>query len=180
MFGSLHNELIGSHTRNEWLKVLEDQEHRCIWCGCAITDVDEAKAAGVKLTRAEKATPDHIVPKSRKGVDFIWNIVAACQPCNEKRGSKLPGEFFRDRPAFARNVENRKTISTDITLTKGRDESGQPKVTEHLETSEFAAQCVRRLDAKMPTVPKPPSPVDYNERRRTLQKQLAEIEKKRA
>jgi HNH endonuclease len=180
MFGALNNELVGSHTRNEWLKVLEDQGHRCIWCGRSITDPDEAREAGIKLKREEKATPHHLVPKSRKGVDFIWNIVAACIPCNEVIHNRLPGEFLKDRPAFAHNVDNGKRLYIKVPLVKGRDGSGQIHTVSHLQISDFEAQALRHLKAKMPTVPKPPSPVDYNERRRTLQKQLAEIEKKRA
>jgi HNH endonuclease len=169
-FGALHNEVIGSHTRNEWLKVLEDQGHACIWCGRSITDLDEAKAAGVKLTRAEKATPEHIVPKSRRGVDFIWNIVASCYPCNEKRGNKLPGEFLRDRPAFNKPPVDKKKNSTRLSLVKGRDRSGQIEVTEHLEISNFAAQCVRSLDAKMPTIER--SDEWYRQRRKLLAEQV--------
>jgi 5-methylcytosine-specific restriction endonuclease McrA len=37
-------------------------------------------------------TVDHVVPRSRGGTSHWDNIVAACAPCNRKKGSKLPLE----------------------------------------------------------------------------------------
>lgn len=37
-------------------------------------------------------TIDHIVPKSRGGVDSWDNLVTACRRCNNKKGSRTPQE----------------------------------------------------------------------------------------
>jgi 5-methylcytosine-specific restriction endonuclease McrA len=36
-------------------------------------------------------TRDHIVPQSYGGKDTWMNLVAACKPCNNRKGDKLPG-----------------------------------------------------------------------------------------
>lgn len=42
-----------------------------------------------KLVTAKTATIDHVVPKS-KGGKYEWeNVVIACSPCNQKKGSSL-------------------------------------------------------------------------------------------
>jgi hypothetical protein len=172
-FGALNNEIIGDYTRPEWLKVLESQGHRCIWCFNPITDQDEAREAGIELKPEEKATPEHVVPKSRRGVNFIWNIVASCELCNKIRNNRLVGEFLRDRPGFARNVDNGKTKSTVVPLTKGRDESGQVVVTSHLEVSDLGAQLIRNLAAKLPTIEH--SDEWYAQRRKALAQQVVAL-----
>ena len=42
--------------------------------------------------RAEALTFDHIVPRSRGGVTVWDNVVTACEPCNIKKGHRLPAE----------------------------------------------------------------------------------------
>ena len=37
-------------------------------------------------------TMDHIIPKSKGGDNSFLNCVAACKPCNTKKGNKLPEE----------------------------------------------------------------------------------------
>lgn len=37
-------------------------------------------------------TLDHVIPKSKGGLSNWENIVAACAPCNNKKGDKLPDE----------------------------------------------------------------------------------------
>ncbi|UCF92050.1 MAG: HNH endonuclease [Desulfobacterales bacterium] len=51
--------------------------------------------------RNERLTVDHIVPKSRGGHDTFENCVAACRPCNRKKGHRTPREanmFLKMRP----------------------------------------------------------------------------------
>jgi len=50
-------------------------QHLCAYCGRQFTSA--------RLTR------DHIVPISRGGGDTWTNVVAACLPCNQKKGSRL-------------------------------------------------------------------------------------------
>lgn len=37
-------------------------------------------------------TIDHVMPKSRGGQDVWENLVAACMPCNTKKGNRTPDE----------------------------------------------------------------------------------------
>ena len=47
---------------------------------------------GVKLSRYT-ATIDHVIPLSRGGTDFKWNLVWCCKKCNQSKGSKLLSEW---------------------------------------------------------------------------------------
>ncbi len=49
----------------------------CSYCGTAAA--------------TEELTFDHIVPKSRGGKTVWENVVAACEPCNLRKGGRLPG-----------------------------------------------------------------------------------------
>lgn len=50
----------------------------------------------------EHLTIDHVVPKSRGGRDSWENLVAACTPCNNKKGNRTPDEanMVLKRPPF--------------------------------------------------------------------------------
>lgn len=50
--------------------------HKCAYCGRADLPL----------------TIDHIIPKSRGGDDSWENLVAACLPCNNKKGDQKPEE----------------------------------------------------------------------------------------
>lgn len=71
----------GSHTFTEWLRVLEAQKFRCLYCECALT--------------AKTASPDHATPLSRGGTNDISNIVAACLSCNHRKHAKTREEFAK-------------------------------------------------------------------------------------
>ena len=55
--------------------VLRRDGHRCAYCDAA-----------------ERLTIDHVVPKSRGGRDTWENLVAACTPCNNRKGNRTPEE----------------------------------------------------------------------------------------
>lgn len=40
----------------------------------------------------EDLTFDHVIPKSRGGLTTWTNVVAACGPCNSRKGNRLPRE----------------------------------------------------------------------------------------
>lgn len=64
--------------------VLRRDGHRCQYCGAA-----------------ERLTLDHVLPRSRGGKDAWDNLVAACTPCNNKKGNRTPEEAgmpLRRRP----------------------------------------------------------------------------------
>ena len=49
----------------------------------------------------EDLTFDHVIPRSKGGLTQWHNIVAACSPCNLKKGDRLPrevGMWPRHRP----------------------------------------------------------------------------------
>ena len=41
---------------------------------------------------AKELTIDHVMPKSRGGKNNWTNVVAACKPCNHKKGNRTPEE----------------------------------------------------------------------------------------
>jgi len=51
-------------------------------------DRDECQYCGSK----DRLTIDHVHPKSRGGRDTWENLVAACVPCNNRKGSRTPEE----------------------------------------------------------------------------------------
>ena len=55
--------------------VLRRDSHRCQYCGSR-----------------DRLTLDHVLPKSRGGPDAWENLVAACVPCNNRKGNKTPEE----------------------------------------------------------------------------------------
>lgn len=61
-------------------------------------DQDRCQYCGVR----DKLTIDHVVPKSRGGRDTWENLVAACVPCNNRKGNRTPEEagFTLSRTPF--------------------------------------------------------------------------------
>jgi 5-methylcytosine-specific restriction endonuclease McrA len=55
--------------------VLRRDRHRCAYCG--------------QLTAT---TMDHVMPRSRGGATSWTNAVAACEPCNTRKGNRTPDE----------------------------------------------------------------------------------------
>ncbi len=58
--------------------ILTRDQNRCLYCG--------AKAPRVVLEL------EHIIPKSKGGPSSWDNLVAACRPCNQKKGDRTPEE----------------------------------------------------------------------------------------
>ncbi len=56
--------------------------YRCMYCGRHRSD----------LRHREFLTRDHVVPMSRGGTNTWQNVVTACSPCNNRKGSHLPVE----------------------------------------------------------------------------------------
>ena len=54
--------------------VLARDRHRCVYCGARATTID------------------HLLPRSRGGTWTWLNTVAACGPCNERKGNRTPAE----------------------------------------------------------------------------------------
>jgi 5-methylcytosine-specific restriction endonuclease McrA len=65
--------------------ILIRDRFKCAYCGA----------------RREKLSIDHIIPKSRGGKMTFENCVAACKPCNLKKGGRTPNEarmYLKVRP----------------------------------------------------------------------------------
>lgn len=39
---------------------------------------------------ADATTRDHVVPKTKMGVDSWWNLIPSCRSCNEAKASRMP------------------------------------------------------------------------------------------
>jgi 5-methylcytosine-specific restriction endonuclease McrA len=68
---------------------LRDCSRRCVYCGTALS--------------VEIATLDHVYPLAKGGPHVPGNLVAACGPCNRRKGDMLPHEFFQRYPAAGLN-----------------------------------------------------------------------------
>lgn len=44
----------------------------------------------------ETKTVDHVIPKSKGGPHRLWNLVLACQECNQKKGDNDPHSIYLD------------------------------------------------------------------------------------
>lgn len=71
--------------------ILARDQYKCQYCG--------AQPPKAQLTL------DHVVPRSRGGQHSWENVVAACIPCNQRKGDRRPEESgmgLRERPAAPR------------------------------------------------------------------------------
>ena len=58
--------------------ILWRDENRCQYCAKVFPEVE--------------LTMDHILPRSRGGINSWKNLVTACKKCNQKKGAKTPRE----------------------------------------------------------------------------------------
>ncbi len=132
-FGALNNEIIGSHTEQEWLDLLDAWNWLCFYCGEPI----QRGAADPQ----HEATKDHMTPISRGGVDFIGNVVPACLRCNQLKSDKTVEEFRAQRAWVLRE---KSTGNTNYGAPQNlpQDFSAIPKV----PTVEIAAMWKRVVD----------------------------------
>ncbi len=81
-----HHRRVLAQQRKRHVKraTFRDCGRRCVYCGTAL---------GLDI-----ATLDHVYPLSRGGDHAPGNLVAACQSCNQLKGSLLPVEFFAKYP----------------------------------------------------------------------------------
>ena len=77
------------HKRQVKRATFRDCGRRCVYCGSALG--------------LENATLDHVIPLSRGGSHHPGNLVSACEPCNQLKGSLLPTEFFAAYPGAGQN-----------------------------------------------------------------------------
>lgn len=68
----------GAHTKRDIERQYQSQRGRCYYCECDLGNGYHT---------------DHIIPLVRGGSDSMENIVLACAPCNQSKGTKLPHEW---------------------------------------------------------------------------------------
>jgi hypothetical protein len=147
MFGALNNEVVGSHTQAEFEELVATWGWRCYFCGIPVHEC--VKPAPDQLTE------EHLIPLSRGGVNYIWNIVPACLSCNQLKGKLTAEEFQLARPGLVQR--------------QAQESTGIPSLNTE---ANFAQQAVAYLAPKL-SMDRPPE--YYKQRRQLLRQQLAEI-----
>lgn len=62
----------GSFTTKQFASLCNQHDNHCLCCG----------------RKSIKLTPDHVIPLSRGGTDYIENIQPLCKSCNSRKGTK--------------------------------------------------------------------------------------------
>jgi 5-methylcytosine-specific restriction endonuclease McrA len=65
-------------------RVLARDGFRCVYCGVAFPE--------------DELTLDHVEPRMRGGDRSDGNLVAACRPCNTRKGSLPAWKYLSSRP----------------------------------------------------------------------------------
>jgi len=77
------------HGFTVWEYLLEKFNRACVYCA----------ATGVRLEK------EHIVPKALGGSDRVSNLVLACRPCNQRKGSKPIETFLAKKPDLLTRIK---------------------------------------------------------------------------
>ena len=94
-------------TREEGLRILERDQHRCQYCGLDGT---------ASFENALAMSVDFVVPRARKGKKDERNLVACCRSCNMIKGRRVYRNFdeaksyvLAQREKLRKGWETRKT-----------------------------------------------------------------------
>ena len=78
------------HSKQLFEDIFARDRGRCVYCGVKTLRLRRG------LHRSpDRATLDHVIPKSQGGRLIRENLVLACQACNNERGTLEAGEFRR-------------------------------------------------------------------------------------
>lgn len=58
--------------------IIKRDNNICQYCSCKLS--------------SKNSTVDHVLPKSRGGINSWTNLVASCHPCNLRKGNRTPSE----------------------------------------------------------------------------------------
>jgi hypothetical protein len=73
---SLKRSASGSYSKDEWEAILKKHRNRCAACD-------------VRFSDEVPATVDHIIPLSRGGTNFAYNLQPLCLPCNSSKKARI-------------------------------------------------------------------------------------------
>lgn len=130
-FGALNQSIVGNHSDVEWSALIRQWKWRCFYCARPICKNSIDPDAEV--------TKDHMLPISRGGSDFIWNIVPACFRCNTMKGTMTVDEFKVARPGLC---------GKEFHVGTGEDTAGTRTIFHNTENSQ-TVQTI--LPPEMPT-----------------------------
>ncbi|OQD53131.1 hypothetical protein BM536_032040 [Streptomyces phaeoluteigriseus] len=68
----------GAKGRRKRVRIARQQGNRCFYCRLRFTDP------------ATEGTFDHYLPYALWQANVVFNLVVACQPCNNAKGDTLP------------------------------------------------------------------------------------------
>jgi 5-methylcytosine-specific restriction endonuclease McrA len=66
--------------RKRIIKIIQADGNKCFYCG-----IETSPVIGERTHKS--STVDHVLPKSKGGIDHIDNCVNSCYRCNELKGS---------------------------------------------------------------------------------------------
>jgi len=122
-------------TREEGLRILERDQHRCQYCG-----LDGAAS----FENALAMSVDFVVPRARKGKKDERNLVACCRSCNMIKGRRVYRSFDEAKSyVLAQREKLRKAWETRKTAPAAAvPASAKAQKTAPAETSKAAAASV--------------------------------------
>lgn len=81
--------ILPTHRRIQKLKMLNETDGKCMYCGKPITPTQFIEGHGYEI--------EHIVPRSRLFDDSFTNKVCACRECNHAKGAQTAYDFMAAR-----------------------------------------------------------------------------------
>ncbi|MBE6196630.1 MAG: type II CRISPR RNA-guided endonuclease Cas9 [Rikenellaceae bacterium] len=103
--------LTPTRSRIQKVKMWEETEHICIYCGATVNVAEFLLGSGVEV--------EHIIPRSVLFDDSFSNKACACRKCNQEKGNKTAYDFMSSQSEGAlqayiervNDLEERKKIS---------------------------------------------------------------------
>lgn len=77
--------------KRDWVYRLT--EGKCFYCFRGLAHDEEISCDGFAPDGKELLTVDHVIPRSRGGVDNISNLVPSCNFCNAQKREKTQQEY---------------------------------------------------------------------------------------
>ena len=72
---------------------LEEQKHKCAFCGHPIASKTVSTIAEERKKKVRALTWEHVVPLCRGGYNSLCNCVLLCLPCNADKADRMPTEY---------------------------------------------------------------------------------------